>query len=154
MFDMPPIPPAENELIPVTVECVQHSAEYYEVHPDILYAILLVERGEVGKTNEGVNRDNTRDIGPAQVNSIHLPELEKLGISEDELKRDGCLNVYVQARYLSIVLSQVKSIKTQDDYLYAIARYHNKDREIASAYVEKLKAAFQLMYQSSTGERK
>lgn len=152
MFDLPPDSMSDFQLTPVTAHCVQHSADFYQVHPDILYAILIVERGEVGKATKNVNSDGTRDIGPAQVNSIHLPELRELGISEDELERNGCLNIYVQARYLSIVLSQVDSIQSEDDYLFAIARYHNKDRKIAAPYVLKLRDAFNTLYRVRSGE--
>ncbi len=152
MFDLPPDSFSDLQLTPVTAQCVEHSADFYQVHPDILYAILLVERGEVGKATVDVNSDGTRDIGPAQVNSIHLPELRELGISETELKSDGCLNIYVQARYLSIVLSQVDSIQSEEEYLFAIARYHNKDRKIATPYVLKLRGAFNALYRSRSGE--
>ncbi len=152
MFDLPPVEFPDFQLTPVTAQCVQHSAEFYQVHPDILYAILIVERGEVGKATLDVNSDGTRDIGPAQVNSIHLPELQRLGISEAELKSDGCLNIYVQARYLSIVLSQVHSIQSEEDYLFAIARYHNKDKKIAAPYVLKLREAFNTLYRNGSGE--
>lgn len=151
MFELPPIEPIM--LTPVTAECVQHSALSYHVHPDILYAILIVEGGAVGETTAGANENGTRDIGPAQINSIHLDELASLGVTEKELKDNGCLNIYVQARYLSIVLSQVSRLEKEDDYLYAIARFHSKDRTVARPYVKKLESAFELMYreQSDTG---
>ncbi len=122
MLDLPPV--TLPLLTPVTAECVRHAGEFYGVHPDILYAIQIVEGGTVGKDGDRPNSDGTKDIGAAQINSIHLEELAALNISEEELRNNGCLNVYVQARYVSIVLSQVKRMNSEEDYFYAIARYH------------------------------
>lgn len=140
MMDLPPV-----DLVPVTAECVSHAATSYDVHPDILYALLMVEGGAVGK-DANANINGTKDIGPAQINSVHLDELRALGITEDELRNNGCLNIYVQARYLSQVLSEVDALESEQDYLYAIARYHSKDKSVAQHYVIKLKKAFRMMY--------
>jgi len=146
MFDLPPVDVQTmdtQELVPVTAKCIQESASAFNLHPDLLYALLIVEGGEVGKVT--TNKNKSIDVGPAQINSIHFEELESLGISQDALKNDGCLNVYVQGWYLSKAIAGA-TIKTLDDYFYAIARYNSKTKSVAAAYVKKLKAAFELMY--------
>lgn len=139
--------------VPVTAECVYQASQAYNVHPDILFAILMVEQGSVGE--HSTNRDGSHDIGPAQINSVHLPELEAMGVTRAELQGDGCLNIFVQSRYVQIAASSWgNKVRSIDDYLYAISRYHHKDPNVASAYMVKLKAAFDLMYADDKADKK
>ena len=64
------------------------------------------------------NTNGTRDIGVAQVNTIHLATLEKHGIGENELK-DGCVNTYVGAWLLS------KQIAKHGLNWFGVAAYHS-----------------------------
>ena len=115
----------------------------------ILFAYLLVEGGTVGGT-PSENRNGSRDIGIAQVNSIHLPELREFSISEVELQNDGCLNLAVAARYALRVMAELhETPATQEAYLHALARFHSKSPEQAHVYAEKLKSAFRMLYEHS-----
>jgi hypothetical protein len=75
--------------------CIQNAAEYHEVDPQLLRAILMVE-SRLNPKAMNRNTNGTRDIGVAQINSIHLPVLKVHGIQEDHLK-DACINTYVGA---------------------------------------------------------
>jgi len=143
-LDLPP-----EMISPVTAECVSYAAKKFGFNEDIQYAILIVEGGTAGKTSPP-NDNNSFDIGPAQINSIHLPALEKAGISQEMLTNNGCMNIYVQAHFIATAIRTAGPIKTEEDYLYAIARYHSKTRSVAEKYVNKLQAAFRLIYQGSS----
>jgi len=65
-----------------------------------------------------VNMNGTRDIGVAQINSIHLPVLQNHGIKESHLM-DGCVNTYVGAWLLR------KQISRYGLNWFGIAAYHS-----------------------------
>lgn len=80
--------------VPLTATCLSEVAAAYQVHPDILLAILLVEGGTVGQVSR-MNSNGTYDIGPFQINSTHRSALAAMHISEDELRNNGCTNAAV-----------------------------------------------------------
>lgn len=83
--------------------CIDAAAEKYHIPYYIFVGILKTEGGQVGHVNDDAN--GSYDIGPAQVNSIHLPWLASLGISEHKLEWNACENVFVGARILSEALN-------------------------------------------------
>ncbi|MDH4602483.1 MULTISPECIES: lytic transglycosylase domain-containing protein [Pseudomonas syringae group] len=143
---------AAEHVTPMTSECIQKAASSYSIHPDVLYAILMVEGGTVGK-NSKPNTNGSYDIGPAQINSMHRARLAALNISEDELRNNGCTNITVAAWHLSTVLTTdvLQSVTDQESYLRAIARYHSATPIYNEIYAGKLRAAFAVMY---SGENK
>ncbi|NWD57113.1 lytic transglycosylase domain-containing protein [Pseudomonas veronii] len=134
---------------PLTAECMRFASQSYGIHQDILYAILLVEGGTVGR-DSGANKNGTYDIGLFQINSMHRKTFESLGISEEELRDDGCTNTIAAAWHLKRVLTPevLKDIRTQDDYLRAIALYHSATPEFNKIYAAKLRKAFERIYAS------
>lgn len=98
-------------------ECIAGASKFHRVDPQLLKAILMVE-SRLNPNAVNRNTNGTRDIGVAQVNTIHLPTLEKHGISEKEL-RDGCVNTYVGAWLLS------KQIARHGLNWFGVAAYHS-----------------------------
>ena len=109
--DKLPMNPASME------QCIAGAAQFHRVDPQLLKAILMVE-SKLNPRALNQNANGTRDIGVAQVNTIHLPTLEKHGIGEKELQ-DGCVNVYVGAWLLS------KQIARHGMNWFGIAAYHS-----------------------------
>jgi len=144
MIDLPPEP--VPMLMPVTALCVQAHAKTYALHPDVLWAILIVEGGTVGEKTD--NSNGTFDSGPAQINSIHLDDLKALGITEESLLNDGCVNVRAQAHILKSKVINT-TVKTEEDYLLALARFHSTTPKHAKRYANKLKEAFTLLYKGN-----
>lgn len=133
--------------IPLTSECLVEISNEYNVHPDIMLAIMFVEGGTVGQNSKS-NKNGSYDIGLFQINSIHLKELKKYGISETQLRNDGCLNARVAAWHLSRVvpLGSLASIDNENDYLSVLARYHSFTPEFNAVYAQRLKKAFNYLY--------
>jgi soluble lytic murein transglycosylase-like protein len=98
-------------------QCIASAAQFHRVHPQLLKAILMVE-SRLNPKAVNYNTNGTKDIGVAQVNTIHLATLEKHGIGEHELK-DGCVNTYVGAWLLS------KQIAKHGFNWFGIAAYHS-----------------------------
>ena len=80
--------------------CWQLAASRYHVDPLLLYAIARVESG-LNPRARNINADGSQDIGLMQINSMHLPRLLKLGITEERLLNEPCLSVEVGASILA-----------------------------------------------------
>ena len=132
---------------PLTPGCIKTIAKRYQVHPDILFAILIVEGGTAGRDSRA-NTNGTYDIGLFQINSMHTGTFAKMGLSETDLRNNGCANAEAAAWHLNRVVTPTiqAGIKTEDDYLRAIARYHSATPKYNQIYAEKLRKAFALMY--------
>ena len=98
-------------------KCIAGAAQYHGVNPYLLRAILVVE-SQLNPKAINVNMNGTRDIGVAQINSIHLPVLQNHGIHESHLM-DGCVNTYVGAWLLR------KQISRHGLNWFGIAAYHS-----------------------------
>ena len=79
-------------LRPLTADCVLDAAHISGMPVAALFAILATEGGKTGEALS--NRNGTWDIGPFQVNTIHLNDLAAMGISPDAVLRDGRVNAY------------------------------------------------------------
>lgn len=132
---------------PLTKECLVQIATEYDVHPDIMLAIMFVEGGTVGE-NSRANDNGSYDIGLFQINSMHLNKLKGYGISEAELRNDGCVNARVAAWHLASVVSSgsLASLDDEDAYLSALARYHSFTPKFNAIYAARLKKAFTYLY--------
>jgi soluble lytic murein transglycosylase-like protein len=98
-------------------KCILGAAQYHGVNPYLLRSILMVE-SRLNPKAINVNMNGTRDIGVAQINSIHLPVLQNHGIKESHLM-DGCVNTYVGAWLLR------KQISRYGLNWFGIAAYHS-----------------------------
>jgi soluble lytic murein transglycosylase-like protein len=89
-------------LLPLTVlaNCWEQAGARYDIDPLLLYAIGEQESG-LRADALNFNKDGSYDMGLMQINSRHLPRLAKLGIREEQLKRDACVSVMVGASILS-----------------------------------------------------
>lgn len=81
--------------------CWDDVARRYDIEPELLQAIAVVESGARGGAINQSNSDGSRDIGLMQINSMHLPRLAKQGITEERLLSDPCLSVEVGASILA-----------------------------------------------------
>lgn len=98
----PPLLPPSRPLPADLKSCALAAARRYHVHEQLFLAVLATEGGRVGQIVR--NRNGSYDMGPAQINSIHLPELARLGITRDQVINDGCLNLQIGAWILARAL--------------------------------------------------
>lgn len=113
--------------LPVSFECVRLSSESFSVPIALLFLVMETERGTVGEYS--VNANGTRDLGPMQINSLWLPVLAELGIAEESIRDNGCVNVAVAAWILRGHLLDT------GDPLKALARYHSRTPLVARRYL-------------------
>lgn len=107
--------------------CVKKASSAFGVSEVVIWTLLDVESGTLGKVS--MNTNKTVDIGPMQINSIHLPRLAKMGITEHQLKNTLCTNINVGAW---IYASEYASTR---DVAKAIARYHSRTPKFQSRYL-------------------
>ncbi|MBW4795699.1 transglycosylase SLT domain-containing protein [Pseudomonas tolaasii] len=81
--------------------CWDEVARRYDIEPELLQAIAAVESGYRADATNASNSDGSRDIGLMQINSMHLPRLAKLGITEQRLMSEPCLSIEVGASILA-----------------------------------------------------
>lgn len=111
--------------------CWYEAAAKYQVSPVLLYTIAMVESGNNAKAINK-NKNGTEDIGLMQINSSHLPWLEKYGITREKLLNDPCLNVHVGAYILA------ENIYRHGYTWKAIGAYNAKSPEKQARYAMKV----------------
>ena len=98
-------------------DCVTQAANYHGVNGWILRAIIQVESNfNPNATNR--NQNGTTDIGIAQINSMHLKELSRHGVTPRDLM-DACKATYVAAWHLR------KQVRAYGNTWYAVGAYHS-----------------------------
>lgn len=121
-------------LRPLTTSCLVSAAEHFRLPVSALLAILDVEGGTVGF--EEVNRNGTTDMGPAQINSVHMPRLRAIGLDEGDIACNGCLNIHVAAMLLREKLDSAGNI------FDALGEYHSRTPQKKARYQEKIRTAY------------
>ena len=109
------------------------AAQHYNIHKEILNAILSVEGGRTGMKKR--NSNGSYDMGPMQINSSWLPELRRRGISEYEVANDYCTNILVGTWILARELRRagIPPINTAE-FWQTIGRYNSRDPYFSSRY--------------------
>jgi soluble lytic murein transglycosylase-like protein len=113
---------------PAAERCLLPAAQRHGVNPKILKAILQVESGmRADVVNH--NRNGTMDVGMAQINSIHFPELAQWGITPSQLM-DPCVATHVAAWHLK------RSLLRHGNTWFGVAAYHSATPEHNLRYQE------------------
>lgn len=107
--------------------CVEKAAQAFEVEPIVIWTLLDVESGTVGKVSRNTN--GTVDIGPMQINSIHLPRLEKLGVTLEQLRDNLCTNINVGTWIFKQEYARTKNVAQ------AVASYHSRTPRHQARYL-------------------
>jgi soluble lytic murein transglycosylase-like protein len=97
--------------------CVAPASQFHGVNPWVLRAILKIE-SDFNPTAVNRNANGSVDLGIAQINSIHLPELARWGVAPANLM-DGCVATYVAAWHLA------RQLQKHGNSWFGIASYHS-----------------------------
>jgi len=97
-------------------------------------AVLREENGKAGQVRR--NKNGSFDMGPMQINSVHLPELAKYGITQTMLTNDECLNIHVGTYYLQKNIITTPGFWTAAGFWKAVGNYHSAtpDKNIRYQY--------------------
>jgi len=116
---------AEND------QCVVSAAARYSIPVPVFQAVLRTEGGWTGLKKRNTN--GSYDLGPAQINTIHLPELRQYGITEANLANDTCTNLHVAAYRIRSEINRV------GDFWRGIGNYHSRTPKYHNIYLGKVR---------------
>ncbi|EEC2753742.1 conjugal transfer protein [Salmonella enterica] len=80
------IPPEQVE----RVVCSITAAIKYQIPANLMLAVAEQEGGKPGLENKNRNDNGTYDTGPMQFNTVYLKDLEKYGITAEDVSQPGC----------------------------------------------------------------
>jgi Transglycosylase SLT domain len=114
--------------------CIDAAAAVHRLPPAVLVTLLNVERGLLGQVSPNTNR--TVDIGPMQVNQIHIAAVAAhWGTSAERtyraLRDSFCANVEAGAWILRRSLDKAKG-----DFWEGVGYYHSHTPEYQRAYLQ------------------
>ena len=124
--------------MPPTSQCITAAAAHHRVNAALLWAVLRVESGPGMRAQISRNANGTVDIGPAQINSIHLPELSRHGVLPHHLS-DLCVSAYVAAWKLAGLVA------SGGNTWNSIARYHSATPCHNEKYARRLRNELRLL---------
>ncbi len=111
-------------------DCFEQAGAWQGVNPLVLRAVAWREsKGDAAAINRNAN--GSIDVGQLQINSIHFPDLAKLGIPHRALT-DPCINVYVAAWLL-----KQKMVRHGNTWR-AIGAYHSESPHERDAYARSI----------------
>lgn len=117
-------------------ECVVAASAWYRVPPEIVVTLLMVEGGRPGMANHNAN--GSWDLGPMQINTVHLDLFAEHGISRAQLRNDACVNIAAGTYLLATHLRDHpdEPWRAVGDYHSATPRHHRRYlRLVRDAYV-------------------
>lgn len=111
-------------------ECVNAASTRHGVNPDLLLAILRVESGLKADPVRR-NANGSIDVGIAQINSIHFPELRRHGVEWPHLLKP-CVGIFVAAWHLK------NQVLRHGNTWFAVGAYHSVTPQFNQAYRERV----------------
>lgn len=86
--------------LPVSADCFDLAGRDYQIDPDLLRAIAWNE-STFNPQAVGKNSDGSLDIGLMQINTQHADALLRVGVTQNNLSQDPCMNIYTGAYILA-----------------------------------------------------
>lgn len=128
MLDLPPVIPADYPAPAALIEtCTAHAADHFNIPVLVVRAIAKVEGGKIGTVSRNTN--GSVDLGIMQINSIHLPMLEKkFGVTWRDLAYKPCVNIGIGTWILA------KEIKEAPDFWTGVGNYHSRTPKFHNRY--------------------
>ena len=115
----------------LSLDCIMQAAQASDVPLAALMGILAAEGG---RTGQALSNDNgTWDLGPFQLNTCHTNELSKMGVSAEQVLRDGCINAHVAAWLLR------KEYNRTGEIWSAVGAYHSRTPSFQDVYIARVK---------------
>jgi len=139
-IDVPPQePPAIVAPIRIDHSCVIGAAAYYRLPPELIVGIRIQEGGTVGRYS--VNQNKTVDLGPMQINSMHVKTFAKYGITSKHLLDDECTNLYAGGWMLHQEIENAKG-----DMWRGIGNYHSRTPKFHNRYRAAVLQRMEMLY--------
>ncbi len=125
IIELPAEPPVPKP------SCFEVAAARQGLDPAILKAIALRE-SSFNPNVVNKNRNGSYDLGLMQINTIHVPELNKFGIHRRDLMK-ACMSIHVAAWLLK------QKVKKYGPTWAAIGAYHSETPAERDLYAKQIK---------------
>jgi hypothetical protein len=112
-------------------DCLVSAAARYSLPVDVLQAVIATEGGWDGLKKR--NRNGSYDLGRAQINTVHLQELSKYGVSEQQLMSDVCVNYHVAAYRLRFEINRA------GEFWRGVGNYHSRTPSLSQSYQSRVR---------------
>lgn len=126
------------------VRCIDKALTHHAVDTMLLTAIIKTENGNQGSFV--INSNGTADLGPAQINTIHLDEpwfkFQYPEANAHEVANNVCLNIDIAANILHQRISELRPDQSIWD---AAGHYHSKTKKVKIIYLQRLMKNYQLI---------
>lgn len=117
--------------------CLGDASRRFRVPASLIRAIMDVEGGTEGRVS--YNTNGSYDIGPMQINSIWLADVEKRGGSLQLLLHHRCANIHFGTWLLSRELGGIDPLRIDTGSFWrAVGNYHSRTPEHNAAYSQKV----------------
>ena len=122
--------------VTAVTECIRAAAALHRVPPGVIAVLLAVEGGSIGRTSGNTN--GTVDIGPMQINEIHLPAIARrwgtsVAAAREALLNNFCANVEAGAWILRTALDSAGG-----DFWEGVGRYHSRTEVYKDRYLRQV----------------
>lgn len=116
--------------------CVNTAAKHFSIHPDVIHTILKVEGGKIGTLAR--NSNGSYDLGPMQLNTIHLPDIKKNfpHLTWRDLAYKPCVNIGVGTWIL------YNRLQETPNFWKGVGNYHSKTDKHRRVYLKKVYSAY------------
>lgn len=129
------VPESHTEAKSISQECLSKVSSRFNIPAVVLKTFLKTEGGYPGHIRKNTNE--SWDVGPMQINSIHRPSIyEKFGISPMEIRFDGCINLMTGAWLIRNHFDKYKpeQIDGWNTMFKVFANYHSKTEKVNADY--------------------
>ena len=113
-------------------DCYDEAAQHHQVNPWILRAIAAQESSFNPNAKHPKNADRSTDYGLTGLNSVHLRELARYGVTAADMM-DSCKSVYLAGWHLS------NMVKRFGNTWEAVGAYHSKTPSRRDSYAGKIR---------------
>lgn len=122
---------------PLTFAAIVHAANHYGVPLAPLLGILATENGRLGEALSNTN--GTWDLGPFQVNTVHLNDLSEIGYTPEAIMADGPVNALAAAWLFR------QEINKAGNLWHGVGHYHSRTPFRKYGYIRKVRANMGLL---------
>lgn len=137
MIDIPhDLPKSQPVQEAVLDKCIVVAAKHFNINPLVIKAIARVEGGGIGTLSKNTN--GTYDMGVMQINTIHIPAIQKAypALTWQDLTYKPCVNIGVGTWILRQRLDET------DDFWKGVAHYHSKTPKYRDRYLRLVRVQY------------
>lgn len=117
---------------PEIPQCVVEAAQTYNLPIRGLIALWLTEGGRTGMQN--LNKNETYDFGPMQINTVWADKLAKdFNVTSEMLTKDFCWSVKAASYILRYEINLAGG-----NFWEGVGHYHSRTDSLKKAYIERV----------------